>query len=317
MHNADLKALLVYKHVKHNKFSGITNRLGEIASYLNKMNYDVEFLKIGEKSILEKYDLICISSFANAFQILKYSRKTSFLWFDAMDSWKLTRKAFFFDEPVRETFKLLRDFIGARLFERANLITYCSYRDALSDGKVSSKTFIFPPVQRKKAELLNFGPRYVFVGPSSYPPNRDAFIFLNSLAREGYFDEVNLHVYGESGNYNQNHPNIKLHGNEIDQNIYGLEDVHLVPIWGGAGIKYKTLMPLSQGITVISSLEGANGIAKVDNLIVAQNKGGFERLLKEVNFPPGVVENPGPLVQENQLIEISSILTNLKNPRDS
>ena len=316
LHNPDLKALLVYKNLKHSKFSGITNRIDEIARYLNKLNYEVEFLKIGEKPKLEKYDLICISSFANAFQILKYRRKTAFLWFDAMDSWKLTRKTFFFDDPVRETLKLVRDFIGAMYFERANLITYCSFRDALNDGKVSDKTFIFPPAQRKKAKLSNFGPRYVFVGPSSYPPNREAFIFLNSLACEGYFDEVKLHVYGESSDYNENHHNIKLHGNEIDQNIYGLEDVHLVPIWRGAGIKYKTLIPLSQGITVISTLEGANGIAKVDNLIVAQSKGAFARLLKEVNFPPSVIENPGPLLLENQLIEISSILVNLKKPRD-
>jgi hypothetical protein len=308
---------LVYKHVNHNRYSGISNRLEEIASFLNRMNYEVEYLQIGELSKAANYDLICISSFTNAFQIIKYRRKTSFVWFDAMDSWKLTRRAFFMDNPTKEILKLLRDFIGSKLFVRANLITYCSMRDALQDGKISSKTFIFPPTQRNKVELSNFGPRYVFVGPSSYPPNREAFEYLNSLAEEGYFDEVNLHLYGESKNYKRNHPNVKLHGHHIDGKIYGVEDIHLVPIWSGAGIKYKTLMPLSQGITVFSSTEGANGIADVDNLFVAQNKEEFETLLKEAKFPPTAIEKPGMLVLDDQLFDIASILTNLKETKDS
>jgi hypothetical protein len=288
--------------------SGIVKRVEEISSFLEELGFQVEIatnLRLGK---CDTYDLICISSFTNAFQIFAARKKTSFLWFDAMDSWRLTRRSLFTGNPVRESVKLLREIFGRPLIRIPDLITYCSLRDAQIDKSDFRKTLIFGPGLSNFLKLSDFGYRYVFVGPSSYYPNNLAVKFLFEIANLGYFAKTKLHIYGEQNNYNQVHEDVYLHGEAPDIEVYGNRDIHLVPLWKGAGIKYKTLLPLSRGLKVISSLEGANGLNPTSNLIIANDQDHFKELLRASDF----LDTPKPptskLLTFDQRIEIREIL---------
>lgn len=278
-------ALIVCKNTDRTSYSGISNRIRDLEHFIDSLGFVVEFLEPGKQINSSYYDLICISSFVNARHLKGLKAKTNYLWIDSMDSWKLTRRSFFFDNPFKEAIKFLRDLAGSRMMKFADLITYCSTRDAEFDGQNQLNILIFSPTQEsRQAGLLDFGKRFVFVGPSEYLPNRDGLNYLYSMAEEGIFDKTNLHVYGSQTKYNRSHPKIIIHGEASKTELYGKQDVHLVPIWKGAGIKYKTLMPLSQGIRVISSLEGANGINKTENLKIGVDKKSFKDLVINENW---------------------------------
>lgn len=276
------RALLIAKVSFENQKSGISNRVEEISDFLNEMGFEVEIASKTTSSKSDFYDLICVSSFTNALHIFPARLMCDFLWFDAMDSWRLTRKSLFIHDPLVEFFKVFREGFG-RLFVRLpDLITYCSMRDSGADKSDTEKTLIFGPVGRKKFKLKDLGSRYVFVGPSSYFPNQEAVKFLFKLAKLGFFEHTKLHLYGESGEYRDVHPDVFIHGLSDDSDMYGISDIHLVPIWKGAGVKYKTYIPLSLGIKVISTLEGANGFTFNPSLRVCDSVEQFIRALDEV-----------------------------------
>jgi hypothetical protein len=269
------RALLIAKVSTENRKSGISNRVEQISDFLNEMGFEVEISSNSGSSKSDYYDLICISSFSNASHILSARSRCDFLWFDAMDSWRLTRKTLFLHDPPKEFLKVLRDGFG-RLFVRLpDLITYCSRRDSAADKSDKRKTLILGPVGNRGIEKKDFGRRYVFVGPSHYFPNQEAVRFLFKLARLGIFQETKLHLYGASDKYKDSHVDVYVHGLSVDSELYGVSDIHLVPIWKGAGIKYKTFTPLSLGIKVISTREGANGLNTNPSLIICNSKEDF------------------------------------------
>lgn len=274
------KALIVTINNKHNVKSGLSNRVEDIANFLERIGFEVEIVSNLRESSLDYYALICISSFTNVFENRSARNKCDFLWFDAMDSWRLTRKSLYLDNPAKESLKVARELFG-RLFVRlADVVTYCSERDAKEDNIDLGNVIIFGPSKVSPLKLKEHSRRFVFVGPSSYYPNRQAVNYLYSLARSGIFKEVNLHIFGDSLEYRESHPDVMKHGLSSDEMIYGKSDIHLVPIWEGAGIKYKALNPLSLGIQVIASLEGSNGIVSHSKLHSCYTKRDFtERVM--------------------------------------
>ena len=277
-------ALLVSRVGNSTVSSGIGRRVEEIAEFLIGLNFSVERVQTIGHSRLKSYDLICVCSFVNAFQLFFASGKCSFLWFDSMDSWRLTRKSLLRDKPLKECIKFVRDYLGTVFYKKVDVITYCSKRDAKIDSLKHSKVKIFTPKQIPTQKLLDFGKRYVFVGPSDYYPNRTAYEYLISLANQNYFKNVKLHIYGMSSMYLENHADVFLHGVCPDREVYGQRDTHLVPLWSGAGIKYKTLVPLSLGIRVISTIEGANGFLTNPLLLICRMHEDFQTAL-ETDFP--------------------------------
>ena len=235
----DKKALLISKVSGQSQKSGIAKRLDEISAFLTEMGFEVERVSDIKASKAESYDLICISSFSNALQIFSARKKTSYLWYDAMDSWRLTRRSLFLDNPIRECLKILREVVGRLFVGLPNIVTYCSLRDAEYDKSDVKKTLIFGPGKVCKFELKDFGKRFVFVGPSEYFPNREAVKFLFKIARSDSFAGIKLHIYGEASMYKEVHPDVFIHGLGEDSEIYGHSDIHLVPIWSGAGINTK------------------------------------------------------------------------------
>ena len=293
-------ALLITKISPENQISGISMRIKQISDFLNEMDFEVEISSNTKLSRLDFYDLICISSFSNALQIFSARRKSRFLWFDAMDSWRVTRKSLFFYNPLLEVPKVLREILGRLFVEIPDLITYCSVRDANADQSNPSKTLIFGPLSISKFEPKDLGKRFVFVGPSGYFPNREAVKFLFRLARSGLFEHTKLHIFGDPREYKDTHPDVFIHGLSVDSQIYGKNDIHLVPIWRGAGVKYKCLIPLSLDIRVISTLEGANGFVPNPNLIVCTSVDEFKQALTEGRLRRTTRQDHAPLLELDQ-----------------
>jgi hypothetical protein len=310
----DLKALLISKGSSQSQKSGIAKRLDDISTFLTEIGFEVERVSDINSSKAESYDLICISSFSNAFQIFSARKKTNYLWYDAMDSWRLTRRTLFLDNPFRECLKICRE-VGGRLFVGLpNIITYCSLRDAKYDKSNFKKTLIFGPGKVCKFELKDFGKRFVFVGPSEYFPNREAVTFLFKIARSNSFVETKLHISGEAKMYKEVHPDVFIHGIGKDSDIYGQSDIHLVPIWAGAGIKYKTFTPLSLGVKVISSFEGANGLDHNPNMIVCDSEEDFETAIDRLSQEStSYCQNSSPLVLDQRELLRQNILNALKS----
>lgn len=288
--------------------TGISRRVSEIEEFLIDLHFSVERVQSLKHSKLQSYDLICICSFVNAFQLIFAGSRCSFLWFDSMDSWRLTRKSLFRDKPMKECFKFVRDFLATTFYRKADITTFCSKRDAGIDGLNNSKTLIFAPKQIPFHKPLDLGERYVFVGPSDYYPNREAYEYLIFLAKLNYFKKVKLHVYGLSSKYTEEHADVFLHGVSPDREVYGRRDTHLVPIWSGAGIKYKTLLPLSLGIRVLSTVEGANGLLTSPLLSICKTHGDFQSAL-EKDYPPlNVVNQQGNVLEFDQRNDIQKMI---------
>jgi hypothetical protein len=308
------KALLISKVSSQSQKSGIAKRLDEISDFLTEMSFEVERVSDIKSCKAKSYDLICISSFSNALQIFSARKKASFLWYDAMDSWRLTRRTLFLDNPFRECLKILREVFGRLFVGLPNIVTYCSLRDAEYDKSNFKKTLVFGPGIVSKFELKDFGKRYIFVGPSEYFPNREAVKFLFQIAKSGSFEGTKLHIYGDASMYKEVHPDVFIHGLGEDSEIYGHSDIHLVPIWTGAGIKYKTLTPLSLGIKVISSFEGANGLNPNPNLFVCDSKDDFEATIYHLSHEdPANYENSSLLVSDQRELLRQKILDALNN----
>lgn len=301
-------ALIIGKTQKDGNFSGIGNRVDEIRHFLKEIGFESEYLVHGDIPKYSQYDVICISSFVIAMDLVRYKRYSNFLWLDAMDSWKLTRRSLFRENPIKESSKIIRDYVGSKCFSKADLLTYCSVRDSHIDRQSRVKPFIFSPSQIGKFELRDHGSRYVFVGSSSYYPNRKAFKYLTHLAKLGLFEKHQLQVYGDPVNYHNRLPDIQIHGEAPNIEVYGTRDIHLVPLWRGAGVKYKTLLPLSQGLRVISSLEGANGINRSSNLLIAKDPSQFKEFLENWGFLEKPEIEVPQLISFDQKDEIREIL---------
>lgn len=311
MPNKTPTALIIGKSRTFENYSGISNRVEEIRLFLNDLGFETEYLAHGDIPTSHSYDVICISSFVIARDLIRYERYTNFMWLDAMDSWKLTRLSLFRENPMKEFIKVARDYAGSRYFGKAHLLTYCSIRDAERDKQNILQPYIFGPGHVKNFEMQDYGPRYVFVGPSKYYPNRVAFEYLISLAKEGIFEKNSLHVYGEPNRYLSKLPGVQIHGEAPDTEVYGSRDIHLVPLWKGAGIKYKTLVPLSQGLKVISSLEGANGLNPSINLLIAKDQNHFKELLQTSNFLDKPEVPTSQLIFLDQRNEVRKILAEI------
>ena len=294
-----MKTALIFSKAKSgNSRSGLSNRVDLISNILHEVGFSVERAST-MKIKREHYDLICIVSFSQAWRARKLRARTDFLWLDAMDSWKLTRKSLFTSNVMLESVRYLRDWYSTTCTKEIDLKTYCSARDLEYDGMGKGDELVLPPSPVREFELLNHGQRFVFVGPAIYPPNKEAFNFLVSQAKIGRFLHKPLFIFGEGYNLTFALPGVFIQENASDEEVYGSLDIHLAPIWRGAGIKYKTLNPLSLGIQVISTEEGATGIVRNSLLQVVKTESEFSQALLHSDFKHPRVRESSKLIEED------------------
>jgi hypothetical protein len=259
--------------------SGAVNRKQDIEDFLMENGFEVEQLySLPKKSPIKKGVLVLVS-FPSAKLLKRAKKHFSFVWFDPTDSWKLTRRELFKYNYISGIAKCIRDSLNFYYYKKADLITYCSRRDLRFDGLRNSRVMVLNHKVRRSSSKSSLEPRFVFVGHGEYPPNREAVNFLFDLFSKEDFS-IQLHVYGAGYEKDKSTPKIIFEGVAPDLEIYREKDIHLVPIWHGAGVKYKTLNALSKNLRVISSIEGANGFVAGVKLSIAHDKEGFVELLR-------------------------------------
>ena len=280
-----------------NHFSGAFKRVGDISEFLESLNFDVEIDdKIPNN---ERFDLICLVSYATAIQLKRARKQTRLLWFDATDSWSLTRQSLGYWKSPAGWARITRDIFFTRRARKADFVTFCSRRDASKHYSSLQKTFVYTHSQPEWRELNDFGARLVFVGPYKYSPNKNAFVWLTDFYQKHREFSVPLYVYG-AGYPDSDDIRINIIANAPDAEIYGCQDIHVVPIESGAGVKYKALTPISLGIHTIATHEGANGLKRdLPNLGIASNMIQFEELL--INH--GTESSPKQIRVSNRILE--------------
>ena len=259
--------------------SGAINRMQDIADFLKENGFDVEQIYSLSGKNPVKNSILVLVSFPSARLLKKAKKQFSYVWFDPTDSWKLTRRELFSYSYILGIVKFVRDFLNFRYYKKADLITYCSRRDLKFDGLRNLNAMVLNHKVQSSSLKSSSVPRFVFVGHGEYPPNREAVHFLIDLFGKEDFS-IQLHVYGAGYKKYKSTPRVIFEGVASDLEIYREKDIHLVPIWHGAGVKYKTLNALSKNLRVISSIEGANGFVGGVKLSIAHDKENFVELLR-------------------------------------
>lgn len=288
-------------------------RSKQIAGMLKSLDFEVTHLPANRISEGVYYDLICVVSFANASVLRQLRKMGKFLWYDATDSWRVTRRSLFALSPGKEVLRLTRDAFYSRAYTVADLVTYCTRRDMHGDNLGIESVFVVPNRIEEFSIDNNFGFRFVFVGPYSYPPNRFAIDFLLNMSGRAFLSKVPFHIYSKDLTRSSYPENVTIHSSISNRELYGINDVHLAPIIHGAGMKYKTLIPISLGLNVISTFEGAVGLSEAPNLHIAKDLTSFLNLMVSIvethvpiSMPPSFLK--GTLYEVDESLKVCELI---------
>lgn len=246
-------------------------RLKSIEKILTECNYvysiftPSQFIK--NKADLN-FELGVISSFTNSWIAPWLKHSTSRLWLDAMDSKTMLRKtrARSFQKQFVAN---IRDFMGT--MSAYDLITFISEQDQSQEkGNYTSSHNLVFPIKPDNLPAINPSEirKFVFVGPARYKPNLDAVGLLNQLLMKNLI-KVPIEIYGEGYNTKKSnwHELINFKGFVQEKFLYSTSDVHLAPLFSGAGIKMKVVIPFALGLQVIGTNLAFNGLNSHPNLI--------------------------------------------------
>ena len=255
-----MKALIIGTRIAiQDSYSGANRRIMDISNFLKGAGYSVE---LAENKVNKKnYDLICLVSYANAKHLVWARRKCQILWFDSTDSWSLTHSSLRFGRSPKGWMRIFRDKIYLKKARVADILTFCSERDADFHRNLHPQSLVFSHIQPPWKKLPDFGRRLVFVGPMQYLPNATAVKWLENFYSEHPELSLRLFIYGH-GYKSGNDDRIQYIPNATDSEIYGSRDIHLAPIELGAGVKYKVVYPVALGITTATTSEAANGLLR-------------------------------------------------------
>ena len=272
------RALIIGTEVATNEFeSGASLRLNGIRDLLEQCQLKVTVVSRSEADdyLKKDWDLVVLVSFATA-QFLRKARKSSrLIWFDPTDSWQLTRFSLLRSGDLRQIPILIRDILRLWTAPRLDLLTFITRRDAEAEKTWWAKRInpiVFPVQNLLRPISPSTEARLIFVGDGQYGPNSRAMKFLAKVLN--FLPEnQQIHVYGRG--FENVDSRFVLHGYCTKEEMYFENDIHLAPIESGAGLKLKVAVPLSNGLRVISTPEGANGFAQNSNLFLASDEKAF------------------------------------------
>ena len=106
------------------------------------------------------------------------------------------------------------------------------------------------------------------------------------------------------------YPEVRWHGYA---NYDGFaSDIHIAPIIVGAGIKNKVANPLYNGLLVISTSEGANGIMPHKNLKVSKDLDEFISIMSKVSFGDPIQSSESEHIEmKNESRQLTKYLSEL------
>jgi len=150
------------------------------------------------------------------------------------------------------------------------------------------KSILAPhPVQAKPQSLKENVEKIGFVA-SKWAANVDGLQwFIKEIWPSIYQSGLTLNIYGliHEAFRNNQEAGVVFHGLVPDlASIYSNIDIAINPVRWGAGLKIKTIEALANGLPLVTTIEGASGIASLDGkaLLVAENKEAFAERLKQL-----------------------------------
>jgi glycosyltransferase involved in cell wall biosynthesis len=172
----------------------------------------------------------------------------------------------------------LCEFDGVVVFSEADKLALA---ELLEDQKVHVSPF---PIECKAAmPAEEVEPYFTFVGLEEHYPNRDALEWLTTevwseLRRQAPGCRLKvIGRWGEASRARFSKPGIEFTGYvaELDKAVKG--SILLVPLRIGSGIRVKLLDAMSQGVPVVSTSIGFEGIPAVDgiDILIRDDASGF------------------------------------------
>lgn len=284
------KALIIATPTAINGYrSGAELRIETLRNILISEDFDVyiETAENGGRFLESSWDLIILCSF-KTLTIARLARKhTKLLWFDPYDSWTLNRLSRFKHGESRQLAALSIDFFWVKIAPRFDIITFISRRDMNVESQFveqnhGSLSFVLPNKLRILKLNANQMKRIVFIGDLEYPPNEKAVKFLCRAKRELEI-ELPIEIIGKR-NVDLRCEDLLFKGYVPDDALYQQNDIHIVPIFEGSGIKNKVVEPLSLNLPVLTTSEGAVGIKRLENLYLFNEVSDLPKFLG-LNLP--------------------------------
>ena len=296
--------------------SGGSLRVDTIKTIIEKAGIKVTVTsKSKAKYFLESdWDLIVLVSFSCSRLLSQARSKTSNLWFDPTDSWRLSRLSLLRAGQISQLPRLFRDLFWLSRSPAMDLLTFISQRDALTEQnwwQSRINPLILPVFELNREVLQGENFRLVFVGDGKYVANRKSLVFLEEVLR--YLPpSYEIELFGDCLKFPN--PRFKSHGYVSKSELYRSGDIHLVPVKFGSGLKLKAAVPLWNGLPVVATLEGANGLKRSGSLFVGNSPKEFaERILLAQKSTESFHLNPPKetVFADNDLTEINNWLQSI------
>lgn len=292
--------------------SGASLRVSTIKAVLEELNLAVETTTIdkfrSEKS--KHFDLVVLTPFSAAKVARRARRTASWLWLDACDSWVTTRISRIKHGEFKQILALVQDFIFNVFHPKYDLLSFISVADIGRFTPIRKKTlkgrYVFPN-RYQNFQLTNseLG-KVVFIGDGAYEPNRQAVIFLVQVAKFLPSD-IKIHIIGKG--YACTNSSLVFEGYRDDKELYFSKDIHVAPIFAGAGIKNKVAIPLTLGLQVITTKHGLNGLEPTKNLMIAEKPQDFADAILTMLTIKTTSASPENVFKQN---ETSKLLQDLR-----
>jgi glycosyltransferase involved in cell wall biosynthesis len=311
------QALIIATEVATNGFeSGASLRLDSIRELVEDAGFKVSVFsrKEANEKLTGEWDLVVMISFATAKFLRRARKHTKYLWFDATDSWTLTRLSLIRQGELKHVFTFLRDLFYLQRAPKIDQLTFISRRDAIKEKRwwsMKKNPLILPILGLDREVMPSEEIRFVFVGDGNYGPNKKALKFLSKTLSYLHHN-VRIHLYGR--NLTTSDSRFIRHGYVEESKFYAKGDIHLAPIRSGAGIKMKASIPLWNGLKVIASPEGANGFSNSPALLVAATPKAFALHMKALQIQknsPKPIALRSEIYMENQVQDLANWLENL------
>jgi len=280
-----MNALIIGTETSIKNFeSGAALRIKYLQFLLHEAGFKVAIVgKLSAKKHLKNntYSIIVLSSYSCASLARMARKKTEVLWFDPFDSWLASRMSRARGGHPTQLLALLKDIFWICLFPKREIVTFISPQDAARHQYfLRNDTCLVLPIMFDKPPVSHTDTvRLVFIGDGRYQPNRDALKFLELVA-QGIGKKIV--VMGEGYPQNRSPKYFDYLGYVPTSQVFHTNDIFLVPVNTGAGIKTKAALPLALGLRVVATEHSKNGLLDNSNLWVASSVGEFIIILKSL-----------------------------------
>ena len=191
--------------------------------------------------------------------------------------------------------------------ETVDGIAAITRKDAAFFRKYCSKPIIdipygvYPEEFTPKYEIEG-RPKFYHIGSMNWMPNEEGIRWFIDEVLPKTVEKVPAFIYHLAGRNmpewltQLNNPNVDVIGEVPDAKAFvAANDVAIVPLLAGSGIRIKIIESMAMGKTVITTRVGAEGILyKEDvNLIIAENKAKMVEAIRSLNVNPDIAVRIG------------------------